>query len=194
MSKSQYKNVFYKNPVIGVDLLNRLLRCEISPRQAVKIFDDNGIKAKERNIQVIIKNMRDKVQSKTTPNIITTQQQPKTPNGQITQIRREYESMDHSKIPDIDPIKLLDKHIYDLENLLLDYQTDVVVQKNIIELEMKIADKIFKMRPSSTEFNVNEVLRKNDVSTEFIFMFDHKYPNLEIKKAWLQFIKTKNID
>lgn len=195
MSKSRYQNVFHKNPVIGIDLLNRLLRREISPSKAAKIFNDNGIKAKERNIQIIIKNMREKQNTQSTPNINPVQSRTKAivkhdPSQEITKIRREYESFDFSKIPNIDPIKLLDKHIYELENLLLMYPNDAVTQKHIIELEMKIADKIFKMRPTDTEFNINDVLRKNDYSTEFIVQMDSLfYPG--IKSKWLKFLSEK---
>lgn len=195
--KTQYKNIFQKNPGVGLDLLNSLLRNEITPNDAARIFNENGINAKVRNIQKLMSNIRNNNIPQSTPNIKPVQPRTKAltksnADQQITTIRREYESFDFSKIPDIDVIKLLDKHIYDLENVLLDYQNDVVVQKNIIELEMKIADKLHKMRPSSTEFNINDVLRKNDYSTEFIVHMDLKHPSINIKKEWLKFLSEKD--
>lgn len=189
-----HKNIFEKYPVPGANLLTKLLNRKIIPMEAVKIFAEHNVTVSERTIQRHMKKMRgnngtQQQNFKTTPNIVLLPPPPDTdPDTQITKIKREYEAFDFSKIPDVDPIKLLDKHIYELESLLLNWQHDPIVNKNIIELEMKIADKIHKMRPSSTEPDYNSMFRNFDLVTEFIML------RPELKQDWIDFIREKQIE
>lgn len=195
---AQLKNVFEKNPELGNNILLKLLARKMSVTQAVLEFSKNDIKTTNRTIQRHLKNIRENGTSKikSIQTVISEkpilQLPPKLEKNEIIDLyKKEYEVKDYSDIPDIDPVKLLDKQLHELEMLLVNYPNDLVVQKTLIELEMKIAEKLFKMRPTSTEFNVNELLRKNDISVEFIIMIDKRFPNLDIKTSWLDFIKNQ---
>ncbi len=189
------KNIFQKFPVPGSDILTRLLSKKMTIPEATREFKHYNISVSNRTLQRHIKKLKETVNSKPTQTIIEPKPQPilRLPSKQqskevIDLIKKQYDNVDLSDIPDIDPIKLMDKHLHELEMVLIQYD-DPAVKYKIIELEMKIAERLFKMRPTNTEINVNELLRKNDLSVEFIIKMNDKYPDL--KQSWLDFINNQ---
>lgn len=177
------RNIFEKHPKIGVTILKQLLAGSISSYGAVEIFKENDISISRRTIDRHIKKIREnggiqkpiRKTRKTTPNINTTAQQPKTEETNLiaANLKNELsriEELDYSKIKEVDPIKILDKNMMKLELLLTGFSGSFYLKEQgaIIELEMKLAREIYKMRPTSTEFDLNQILRRNDWATEFI--------------------------
>ena len=195
---SQYQNVFQKNPVPGLDLFNQLLRNEISCRQAAKVFNDNNIKVSERNIQVIMKRIRDgnsKPKPKPASSIIPTDHQPpqKDFKSYLADIRKEFDAIDYDDVKKIDPVIILYKNLMKLEILMskMQFENDIKGLGDIIELERKISLEIHKIAPNTEEIDYNDLFRKNDLCLEFIMILDQEKPNLGIKQSWLEFIKEK---
>ena len=186
------RNIFQKHPVIGVDLLLGLLKKEISSRRAVELFEESDIKITRRTVERHIKKIREKVCVGETGKFSNKNSKPPTDliNAQTAALMkelREIENIDYSKIKDTNPVKILDKNMMKLE-LMLTRAGDTREIGAIIELQMKLADKLFKMRPVITKFNLNELLSKLDLTTSFIDMLDQRYPESNLKTDWLTFL------
>lgn len=183
------KNVFQKNPVPGVDLLLNLLVDQISPEAAVKEFEHHGVSVSQRTIERHVKKIKKRVCGSTQK---INQYKPPTEliNAQTAALMkelREIENIDYSKIKDTNPVKILDKNMMKLE-LMLTRAGDTREVGAIITLQMQLADKLFKMRPVITEFNLNELLSKLDLTTSFIDMLDQRFPEANLKTDWLTFL------
>ena len=183
------RNVFQKNPVPGVDILLNLLVDQMLPSEAVKEFEHHGVSVSQRTIERHVKKIKKRVCGS-----IQKVNQPRPPtdliNAQTAALMkelREIENIDYSKIKDTNPVKILDKNMMKLE-LMLTRAIDTREVGAIIELQMKLADKLFKMRPVITDFNLNELLSKLDLTTSFIDSFNENNPESNIKVDWLNFL------
>ncbi len=189
------RNIFQKHPVPGVDLLLQLLRSEITTARATDLFQNSGVKVSRRTIERHIKKIKEKVCENTNSGLTGKfyDKKPKPTDlvnkhtADLMRELRDIEKIDYSKIKDSNPVKILDKNMMKLE-LMLTRAIDTRETGAIIELEMKLAEKLHKMRPVSTEINLNEMLSKLDLTTSFIDMFNENNPDTNIKVLWLNFL------
>ena len=202
------KNVFQKNPAIGHEILIDLLMETISVYQAVDKFAVHGVKVNRTTVGRHINKIRDLIHkdcnstSSLVPVSARTKKKPHKhtdfdndldtdiiPSNKIQQAILQYEK-NIKGIKEVDPIKLLDKNLLVLELMLSD-TGEIRERGAIIELEMKIADKLQKMRPSKSNFDLNTILRRNDWSTEFIIQQSMLDPGNNLKEKWLEFLAEK---
>ena len=93
-----------------------------------------------------------------------------------------------------DPIQVLHKNIYELEQLKAP-TNDLKMVGSILELQSKFATNLAKLQPPDiVKININQLLEKNDLGVNFIIQMDSKYPELDLKREFLEFLQANSDD
>ncbi len=108
-----------------------------------------------------------------------------------------------------DPIQVLHKNIYELEQLK-DKNNDIRTVGSILELQSKFANNLAKLQPpKDVKIDINELLSRNDLGINFIIQMDSlhkldskgkceeckiKHPELDLKVKFLKFVEANSDD
>jgi len=106
-----------------------------------------------------------------------------------------------------DPIQVLHKNIYELEQLK-NKNNDIRTVGSILELQSKFATNLAKLQPpKDVKININQLLERNDLGVNFIIQMDtlHKpdkngnceecktsHPGLDLKVKFLEFVQANS--
>lgn len=190
------RNIFQKHPEVGSKILVEVLMDNLNAIKATQQFNDAGIEVTQRTIERHIKKMKGKIHRdcKSTSSIIPEQHKKavvpyEIPSDNIQEAIEEYEK-NTKGIKEVDPIKIMDKSILLLE-IMLSRESDFIRRGAIMDLQMKYAEKLQRMRPSKTDFDLNSILRRNDWGTEFIIEQSMLDPGSQLKEKWLEFLSDK---
>lgn len=107
----------------------------------------------------------------------------------LTEIQMEFQKTMLS-----DPILVLHKNIYELEQMKPG-ATDFRSKGSILELQSKFASSLAKLQPpKNVKINVNQLLERNDLGVNFIIQMDLQHPELDLKNKFLEFIQANSDD
>ena len=185
--KGPKTNVLERAGKQGTDLIIDYLFGWKGPTEIARELRDSGHRTTDSNVKKALHKYKGEYEKKKPMGIeLITNHMVKT---RMAEIQTEFQ-----RAMIADPIQVLHKNIYELEQMK-HKNNDLKTVGSILELQSKFATNLAKLQPPDiVKININQLLEKNDLGVNFIIQMDTKYPELELKKEFLEFLQANSDD
>ena len=181
------ENVFTKNGELGLKLQAKMLNKEISSHTAVKIFEENGIKATFSNLNRIIRNMRKQLERKQ----IVIVDRPLRPIDARTSIEAIEARLIREPSEPVNLNHVIDNSLLELESVKLEFGTGTREHLASLKLQTDIALKYMMIAPNDDKIDMGQVMKSFDWITDFVETLHEKYTELNIRNEYIVFVEQR---
>lgn len=183
-------NVFDKAGVRGARLLQKVLREEITHQEASDLLAYWGYKSSRTNVTTIVGRIRRSMD----PQVVIA---GNSMTDYMTALEAEDIATKVSKIIDkegnirweIDPVAVMYHNLIRLDKLIMMGVANPDKRIGMMIEQTKMAERLIKVVPPKEEtIDFNELFRQADEQTKFALYLSEKYPDLDIKKEYVDFV------
>ena len=195
-------NVLERADKLGTDLIIDYLFGWKTPVEIARDLRNSGFQTTDINVRKHLDKYKKQHEGKKPKGIeLITNHMVKT---RMLEIQREFQ-----KAVIADPIQVLHKNIYELEQLK-NKNNDIRTVGSILELQSKFANNLAKLQPpKDVKIDINQLLEKSDLGVNFIIQMDlehrldengnceeckTKHPELNLKVKFLEFVRSNSDD